>query len=554
MTKRAHHRGRRRFLALLALCTLAACGGGAGTTEEPAFDFGPVSGTEISVRTVAVVNPLTEPGRVTAPTVPGVFTVDRSTLPLTLIAAGASVDVDIILAPVASGEIQGQVQVRFTGDGSEQVVPVPLKAEVDDVVIRGPTAPLDFGTAEFGAQVDRTFVIRNESIRSPVTYTGISLPRADLTLVDPPLPFTVLPGDIQVVTLRAAPYATWNAIDAIARLRPSLNLGGVDVQLQMAPGGGRAVLELGTSETTDEETPIITLDVPQGVWALHIAAWRPRRVMPSITWWPTAATADDGAVVPTLFETPGGDNLLDGWLLTYDVFAATLPRPRLEVETIDGPVNTPSPGQYRFRFRVLGADDGTPLRVRAVIKATPNGVPPTTGTLDVNIWVADLLGLTPTTAASDARMQAMLTQADLMLQQIGVRLGTVQYFAFTQTAEGQGPLEESIRNTLRFMPPDVPEYVNLFVYRGPGGSGVRLPGPFSNETGLSCCYAGYDGLNFLRVGLHEILHHLGLGHVERDGLTDTSPGALPRNVMEVDAGTALSPQQGVIVRAQPFVR
>jgi hypothetical protein len=213
-------------------------------------------------------------------------------------------------------------------------------------------------------------------------------------------------------------------------------------------------------------------------------------------------------------------------------------------------------GKYRFQFSLSDPGIEAPVRVRAFLKATPDGTPPPTGTLDLNVWLHAATGVTPEMAAGDSRLQAGLAQFGSMLQGVGIALGDMDYFAYGDGSPPPGPEPwASLREAIPRAPGVVLDRLNVFLDPGSGGGAAQIPTCAVAWSNHSWALAGYNG-NLGYLIAHECAHCLGLSHLGERPM-DVASGSLPMNLMDVffqQGGNTLSPMQGVVLRAHPFVR
>lgn len=546
---------------------LGACGGGGDAAPKQGIDFGLVSATDVTLRTVPVTNPLTQPARVRWLSWNGPFTTNRTLLPTAPLPPGGSFDMDVTLTPGAPGPVEGDVTLEFVGADRTTPVVVRMFATVEEPRVFSSPSALEFGPVAFGASLERTLTITNPSSVSTLRYTGLSAPTSDLQIIEPTLPFEVSPRGSRTVRLRMSPYRSLADLDSVCSVTSAGPWGAVSFTARCQPGPGRMVMDLGTFALSDDKTPILSVFVPAHVWSFHVAAWRPGAVLPAYEYNgfgepDYAPLGTSQHVVPLLYEGPAGEDLRPppapsptdtSWRNTNGTFADTLPRCWEAAGRLPA-----GGGTYRVQFAV---NDDPPadatLVVRVVLKASQGGVPPPAGTLDLNVWLGDLTGVTATTAAQDAALQAGLAGAQQILLGQGVTLGDIDYYSFLEF-RGGNPTEDvysSIRAALPREPGLVEERLNLFVHsRGDQGAAARIQVPFCAHTNHSWAHASLVSVYFAPMAAHEMLHCLGLPHVPDDRNPDTVPGALPTNIMELLSGTALTPQQGLVIRAHPFVR
>lgn len=221
-------------------------------------------------------------------------------------------------------------------------------------------------------------------------------------------------------------------------------------------------------------------------------------------------------------------------------------------------------------------------------------------TLDVNVYLAGIPGLTATTAANHAALQATLEDFDTLYQTAGISLGKIRYFDVSQEASQQYAIVRSeaalpalLMETKR--PGNTMDdvlSVNVFFVRGMelgGAIGISLglPGPAglhgSQGSGVifTAEYMGgqttdrrgnqVDGNLFTaQVLAHEVGHYLGLFHTSEqngfshDVLNDTpecqniSPSCPDiDNLMFPFAGSAsstITPDQAFVLGVNPLTK
>jgi hypothetical protein len=548
-------------LLVALVCATPGCGGGRGGSDGSSsggIDVGLISRTTTSRKTVTLSNPLDAAATVSVLGSTARLAFDAASLPAAPVAAGATFTCDLLVTPSASGLLSDQIALKYTAGAQEEAVLYRVTATVEVVSVEALPGALDFGNVAFGAQVDRSFTVRNRSGLSPVTYTSASLPTNDAAVVSPAFPFTLDPNSDRLVTIRWRPFNAMSPIDATATLNPASTVGSVGCQVRVTPLAGMATIELGTRLLTNGLGEELTVQVPATVWALQIEAWREGHPYPDLANTPP----DPDLPHPTRelisfanFDAPDGTDHTFGWHAMNGSFAAHLPcsPDRADQLAVGG-------GTYRFQLRISDPPAApVPVRVRAVMKAAPGGTPQMNGTLDLNLWIDTGTDLTASTAPTDPTLQAALAQADTWFRTRGIAFGDIDYYAY----DGSSPTgftsaadrAAAIRATLLAMPAGVLERPNLFVEKSNGGHGGRIPGCSTARCNTSVVLAGYQG-NLSYLIAHELLHHLGLWHIGEKPM-DVGTGAQPPNLMDpafAQMGTTISPYQGTMLRGHPFVR
>jgi hypothetical protein len=551
------------LLVLVAALSGAApgCGGGGGGSDGTSADVinvGLISRTTTSRRTVTLTNPLNAPATVSALGTTARLAWDAASLPASPVASGATFTSDLLLTPSASGPLSDQIALLFAAGAQEEAVSYQVTATVEVVTVEALPGSLEFGNVVFGAEVQQSFAVRNRSGLSPVTYTSASLPTNDATVVSPAFPFTLDPSSERLVTLRWRPFNSMSPIDAMATLNPSSTVGSVGCRVRVTPVAGMATIELGTQLLTNGLSEELTVQVPAAAWALQIEAWREGHAYPDYA----NALPDPNLPHPARelisfanFDAPDGTDHTNGWWAANGSFAASLPTSPDRADQL-----TAGGGTYRFQLRITDPPASpVPMRVRALVKGAPGGARPAQGALDLNLWIDMGTGLTAATAATDPALQAAIAWFDALLRTRNIALGDIDYYEYVETnPTGFTSFADrlaAIRATLLGMPAGVQERPNVFIGNHNGGSGGRTPGCATARSNHNAITAGYLGnLNFLLA--HEVLHYLGLWHVG-DRSLDVVTGGQPPNVMDPgvgQTGTTLSPWQGILVHAHPFVR
>jgi hypothetical protein len=546
--------------AAFLLSLLGACGGGgAGGSGDSAprdFDLGLVAGAGPSDRVVQLVNPLAGPAQARPMASTPQLRFDVSSFPAAPVPAGSGFTCEITVVPVGPGEILGMLSVEFASAAETRVVAYSVRAEAEVVDVSATVALLDFGAPAYGTAADRTLTLVNRSRLSPVQYTSASFPTTDFAVVEPALPFTLGALQTKSVKVRLQPVRSIVPVNAAASLNPAGQVGTIPFSVRAAPAAGTAIVDFGERMFVNGLTEVFEVFVPAEAWALQVEAWRPGHLLPNLFTLPQAGVPDSTKELMSLalFEAPDGGryNIV---LPANGCTAALLPfSPSRAHNLWEGG------GTYRFQFQVTDLPTSqVPVRVRAILKATPDGADPMVGALDLNLWIDRRTGLTAATAPGDPFLQGCLTQAGLIFQQVGIQIGDIDYYEYQEGADGEFVTdvirEASVREAMPKTPGVVLDRVNLFVGNYNGGNGGRTPGCAVAYSNCSEVGAGYTGnLTFLIV--HEIAHHLGLRHIN-EMIMDVFPGAQPPNVMDTtvgQAGNTLSPMQGRVLRAHPFVR
>lgn len=223
------------------------------------------------------------------------------------------------------------------------------------------------------------------------------------------------------------------------------------------------------------------------------------------------------------------------------------------------------------------------VAVTVIAKVAVNGALPETGVLDLNLHFTGAEGLSAESAQTDAAFQASLEMVRTLYRQVGIDLGNITYhdvesrFAVIETFDG--PDSDLIE--MFEMSAGNPEGLNLFFVSELssaqfGGAGVILgisggiPGPpLEQGTPRSGVAVAIKPVQGAPAGIdttiaHEMGHFLGLFHTSEqnffggpgihDPIPDTPDNDETYLMFNTGAGSNISPQQGVVMRANPFVR
>jgi hypothetical protein len=214
--------------------------------------------------------------------------------------------------------------------------------------------------------------------------------------------------------------------------------------------------------------------------------------------------------------------------------------------------------------------------VRVTVRAKLGGVPAQTGVIDLNLHFTGAKDWTAAGAAQNQELAALLAKVAELYAQVGIGIGLVTYhdvdpqYQVLETIDGP---QSDLGQMFGAAEPERPNAINLFfveeIVGGFGGFGVLLgiaggiPGPpleqGTAKSGVAIAMQEVDGAPAGRetTAAHEMGHFLGLFHtVEVLGITDPLPdtGEGPEWLMHNQgAGTSLSPQQGDVMRANPWV-
>lgn len=200
---------------------------------------------------------------------------------------------------------------------------------------------------------------------------------------------------------------------------------------------------------------------------------------------------------------------------------------------------------------------------------------PTTGIIDVVFHLTGAGGLEAGSAAAEPAMQAVLDRTEELLLQAGIGLGEVVYEDVDPVWQLLELGEQAPLQPLWALLPENPGAIAVFlvseILPAVGSGEVRgqaggIPGePFGAGSVVALAWEAHDGATEIGTTLaHELGHLLGLFHTVEfslwddwfDPIADTIEFAQD-NLMYFDpatAGTLLSPEQGQVMRAHPWVR
>jgi len=503
---------------MLPLLCAMACGGGGGAAPpfvyEQVFDFQVVRSDAPTQRDFPLTNPFPQQAVVELVGAANPAIAPRAGALPSAVASLGTFQLPVVIVPGPPGSMEGEFTIRFrvVSSGQQREIRLRFLAEVEPAILRLLTPSVDFGNVRVGEKRSRPFSIRNDSAETPALVLDISALPASFRRTGPPLPLQVPAGATLTFTLEYEPTVVEShQVPIVVHHEAGADLVG-SVRAIADTWVERIVVDFGDVPIAGGESPWLDVTLPPHAVSLSLEGVGP----------PGIVLGTNG------FEGPGGkvyeNAAFTGAFLQFpdsEVFTATLP------ESDDPAVQlVPGGGTYRFRLNVI-AGSATSVSARAIILNRPLGVP-LSGRLDLNIFLSTGLGLTAAGAPSDPTLQAVLAEADRILAQRELRLGSVDYYAlpsgyeFVSTYARFGDLcEESAAATRNRL--------NLFLVRQAIGGEVlgvagRIAGPMRAGTRASGVMVDYDFGSVAARGYviaHELGHYLGLMHTtESDGSHD----------------------------------
>ena len=461
-------------LLLLVSCAAAlpACGSSIGSPAlAPPTDLGVFASTRPTVLAMTFRNPLAVTARVEADDSSGAFSIVAGSLP-ELVAADAEHEAGVRFTPVGSAAVTGAITLRYEGEGQVRRETHRFRAQGERVVWELQVSPLDFGTIALDASGEREVAFRNASSLSPVTLSGnLQAPSAAWSVDPGPFPLTLAPGDNGRFTLRCAPTRA-GSHGGLVRLSSSDGSTALEVPVLAAtPGeGNETIVDFGFQAFTGGLTPVLAVEVPADAISLSVEGFDPTG----------NATLGLGALIGPEDKVYENTALTGAyvWYEGAEIFHTTVPNTdRADLQLVEGG------GTYRFRLRRM-AGSAAQIRVRAIIeRRSPESEG--TGTLDLNVWLADGLPVRAATAAAEARLQAILARIDVILAGQGVRLGDVDYYDVTDPEFDEVRSDAEFAALLRTTGSAAAVRLNLFFVTWPSaGAWSAPPPPFlgRNET------------------------------------------------------------------------
>ena len=505
-------------------------------------DLGLVRGDVPTGVVVAVTKPFITNGRVELTGVPeGPFRPAEGQLPAAFGQGLVFNFAVLFVPPVPAGEdlgvLGGSMRLRFTrADGAlVRDVVLDLRAQIESPVIVA-TDTLVKMRAVPGERVTARLRVRNPNLLTPVRVTGLTGVGGpfDLDPQSPTFPFTIAAGAGMELRFGFAPDGLGvieNEVGVVNQydipLTATLRGEGIP-DTQIIELGAIPIDDItGISEERDfeispeayaftiqcfgEEDDFIapyTLIGPDGFTYIDVDAADPGPVI----WWRNHPSG----FYPGIGSMP------------REIFGLQLPNS-------DDPGVRLRPGGGRYRLLLQADKAPAPsgeIQVQVIVKQRALG-PAQTGSLPLNVFLAAGIAPDADSAATDAKLQAILDEIDGIYATVGVRLGEISYTKLSDDSldniSGQADLQRLLRESVAA--PDL--NLNLFFVKSIGGGGFPpgvigvsggIPGVMANGTSHSGVTVTYEGLTATQVGFvsgHEIGHYLGLFHpVESSGAYD----------------------------------
>lgn len=550
--------------ALLSLIFVAASCGGGGGGGEPApieeITLGEMSATVPTRVQRSWLNPLGATATITAIPTTGPFAFDDRDLPAT--AGGLSTaNLGIVFTPEGPGEATGLITLLFQGGGQSQARTYRITAVGEAVPFTVTPEPADFGDVLPGDEATIDLTLRNDSQRSPITFTSALMPSSAFDFPIDPFPLQVAPGQSRTIRVRFAPTMVANQ-GGLLRLGPTDPGGPFDIPLWAnSSGAGEQIIDFGTQTLTNGDAPILTVDVPADAI--------------SVTFEGTCGESDEVSL--RSLEGPGGkvytNNQGSGGPVKWTPWRKTF---SFHLPSGDAPAAQMVPGGGTYRFQLRRTSGSTPfMDVRVILERRPLGSSTATR-LPLNVFLAEGIAPTAATAADDANLQSMLEQVSQILGAQNLTLGDIDYYDITDTQFNQIAQGEE-RQLLQRSSMASKVRLNLFLVNQVWGGNLlglsaAVDGAKKNGESMSGVISlylpGQPGANAVVVA-HEICHYLGLWHtVEANGVWDPISDTAECPVVgtnaecgvagggllmhwQLEGGSTITNGQGKVIRGHP---
>ncbi len=555
-----------------ALCLLlfaAACGGGGGAAPpqifEQSFDFAVVRADVATTRNFPLTNPFPEQALLElVGSVEGAVAPLAGSLPAP-VPALAAFQLPVVLTPGAPGPLSGGFRVRFrvAASGQQREIGLRFTAEVERALLRLLSSSVEFGNVRIGEKRSRTLGLKNDSAVTPVRVFDVTPLPASFRPLGPALPATLAGGATLTLTWEYEPAVPESHLLPIAIGHDA----GADLAATVRAVADtwidRVVVDFGAVPIVGGDSPWLEVTLSPHAVSLSLEGIGPPGIVLGING----------------FEGPAGkvyeNATFTGAFLQFpmdEIFTATLPQsddPAVQL--------VPGGGTYRFRLNLLSGAASS-VNARAIVLNRPLGVA-ATGRLDLNLFLAPGLGLTPATAPSNATLQAVLAEIDRVLAHRDLRLGAIAYYAIPASYDFVAT-EAQFGDLCATSAAASENRLNVFLVREALGGSVlgiaaRIAGPMrlgTRSSGVMVDYTFGTVANRAQVIAHEICHYLGLLHTtESDGSHDlisdtaecpatgtnaacpTPGGGYLMHWQFIAADPLLSPAQGRILLVHPHV-
>jgi len=555
-----------RACSLLILVAACSSGGGGGTptqTIEDSLSFALVRKDVPTSRAIEMFNPFEEEASFDLVEAPGAgFTLPDLFFP-TVIAGNARRFLDVTFTPGADAQADSVIVVRATAGNKRAILRIALDATLETPAVELVSGDLAFGDVLIGRSAVRTIRLRNPSIVSPVLVSVATIPPAGFRLDRSGI--ELAPGKEADIRLEFEPAALADLDFAMTLTHDAdsapLTFGVTAESTTWVP---EIVTDFGAVTVAADETEWLELEVPPHAISLHLEVTEP-----GVTIGLLGLEGPGGQVYEN--AAASGDFL---WFTGDDgVFTATLPssdRPGLKL--------VPGGGTYRFRFFLMAGSSAS-LNVRAIVHNRPGGVV-VGGTVDLNVFLADGLGISAAAAPGHTRLQEILTEADRIFSQQGLSIGAVDYYVLTDAAFDQVTSDTEFGDLLEETGQANSERLNLiFVQQALGGGtlgvAARLSGPVLRGTRVSGVMIDFDFGSSADGGYitaHEAGHFLGLLHTTEqsgghdliddtlecpatgtDGVCSTEGNGNLMHWRTLSADPVITDGQGVVILGHPLV-
>lgn len=228
-----------------------------------------------------------------------------------------------------------------------------------------------------------------------------------------------------------------------------------------------------------------------------------------------------------------------------------------------------SPGEHTLT--ICGESSSVPLdgNVHVTVTAKRGDAEPLSGVLDLNLFFTGAEGWTAETAPNDPVFVAELDEMAGIFGQSGITLGTITYLDLGE--DHAVVSQDALAGIYRKLDASLPLAVNIVFFEHVEANPPFLalsggiPGPYVRNTAVSGVAVSMRELHeqsadVSRIVAHEVGHFLGLYHATEvflaevgDPLDDTPLGDESNLMHAQPQGSFLSPEQGRVLRLNPFV-